>query len=108
MSEIRKFNKENDNAVYHICGKTLEANIKEFQKVKKEFDEIIDFQQHTYSHVLLKTVVMEAEKGIEVYKGGSLTQIEEEVRITNQLLKKHLGVDCIASLFFQLPFFSLT
>jgi len=79
---------------FFICGKTLEGNMKEFQEIKKNYP-FIDLQQHTYSHTLLKTVVMETEKGIEVYKGGTLAQIEEEVRKTNELLKKYLDVDCI-------------
>lgn len=84
----------NAPCTFFVCGKTLEGNIEEFQEVKKNYS-LIDFQQHTYSHILLKTVVMETEKGTEVYKGGTLEQVEEEVRRTNELLKKYLDIDCI-------------
>jgi len=80
---------------FFICGKTLENNVREFQKVRDKYGDLIDFQQHTYSHVLLKTDVQCHEDGrITIIKGGSLEQIEEEVSKTNELLKKFLGVNC--------------
>lgn len=79
---------------FFVCGKTLENNIADFQRVRDRYP-LIDFQQHTYSHVLLKTVVMERENNIELYRGGTLEQIREEVEKTSNLLKKHLNVDCI-------------
>lgn len=78
-----------------ICGKTLENNIEEFQRVKEGFGDIFDFQQHTYSHVLLKTVVQENEKGIAIFRGGTLDEIRKEVEKTNELLKKYLDVNCV-------------
>jgi len=76
-----------------LVGKTLEKNINGCQDLTK--NELIDFQQHTYSHMLLKTVVIETEGKIKLLKGGSLSEIEEEVRKTNELLNKYLNVECI-------------
>ncbi|GAH57490.1 unnamed protein product, partial [marine sediment metagenome] len=76
-----------------VVGETLEKNISEFQRIVQ--DKQIDIQQHTYSHLLLKTVVMESKDKVEIFKGGTLEQIREEVGKTNELLKKYLGVKCI-------------
>lgn len=76
-----------------LVGKTLEKNINSCQDLTK--DELIDFQQHTYSHVLLKTVVQERQGKIDLIKGGSLSQIEEEIKKANGLVKKYLNIECI-------------
>ncbi len=76
-----------------LVGKTLEKNINNCQDLTK--NELIDFQQHTYSHMLLKTVVMERQGTIELFKGANLSQIEEEIKKTNGLTKKYLDVECI-------------
>jgi len=76
-----------------LVGKTLEKNIDYCQDLSE--NKLFDFQQHTYSHVLLKTVVMEIEGKVEVIKGGSLPQIEEETKKTKELLKKYLNIECI-------------
>lgn len=76
-----------------VVGETLEKNISEFQRIAQ--DKQIDIQQHTYSHLLLKTVVMESKNKVEIFKGGTLEQIREEVGKTNELLKKYLGVKCM-------------
>lgn len=78
-----------------LVGKTLENNVWEFQAIKDKYRKLIDFQQHTYSHILFKTVVQENEEGIEVFKGAPLSQIKKEVEKTNNLLKKYLDVNCI-------------
>ncbi len=61
-----------------------------------------DFQQHTYSHVLLKTVVVK-DKNNSAYsrrphekyvEGGSLKVIRKEVKMANNSLKKYLDVTC--------------
>jgi len=71
----------------------LEKNISDCQDLAK--NELFDFEQHTYSHILLKTVVMETEGKVKVIKGSSLSQIEEEVKKINELLKKYLNIECI-------------
>jgi peptidoglycan/xylan/chitin deacetylase (PgdA/CDA1 family) len=77
-----------------ITGRVLENNVRLFQKVKK--NNIFDFQQHTYSHLPLKTTPYINRYGeMRVAEGGSLRRIQEEVRRTNQLFKEILAVDCI-------------
>jgi len=92
---------------FFVCGKTLEANAEEFRKVRRGYP-FIDIQQHTYSHILLKSLVQKLdspwadgdtgkvflEKGTTVYKGESLQRIAEEVSKTSALLKDILGVEC--------------
>jgi len=78
-----------------ICGRTLENNVDAFKKIKAEYGDLFDLQQHTYSHVLLKTVFQENEHGKTMFRGGTLEQIREEVRKPTKLLKEHLDVDCI-------------
>lgn len=80
---------------FFICGKTLEGNLDAFKKVYAEYSDLIDFQQHTYSHVLLKTVFQENEDGVSLFKAGTLEKIREEVAKASALLKGAVGVDCI-------------
>jgi len=85
----------NAPCTFFVCGRTLENNIEAMQDVKAEYGELIDFQQHTYSHVLLKTVFRENEGGKTIFRGGTLEQIKDEVGKATALLKEHLEVDCI-------------
>ena len=79
---------------FFIVGKVVENNADELASLGERCD-LFDYQQHTYSHVLLKTVHMDDGNGLTLVRGGSLEQIEEEVSKTNRLLKERLGVDCI-------------
>ena len=92
---------------FFICGKTLENNQKEFIEVREQFSDLIDFQQHTYSHIRLKeiryhrdTPLLDPEgkevypEGETVFEAGNPQQIKEEVKKTNKLLKEILGVTC--------------
>ena len=91
-----KLHKElNAPCTFFICGRTLENNLEEFKQVKAEYGDLIDFQQHTYSHVLLKTVFQENEHGKTLFRSGTLEQIREQVKRPIELLKEHLNVDCI-------------
>jgi len=81
---------------FFVCGRTLENNKDVFQKVRDDYGDLIDFQQHTYSHILLKTKVYKDQNGgITIDKGATLSRIHEEVQKTNECLKKYLGVDCL-------------
>ena len=40
-----------------LVSKTLKKNVKNCQDLAK--DELFNFEQHTYSHILLKTIVVE-------------------------------------------------
>ncbi|PIU64989.1 MAG: hypothetical protein COS84_07560 [Armatimonadetes bacterium CG07_land_8_20_14_0_80_40_9] len=75
-----------------IVGRVLEENIDAFQKINK--NKLFEIQQHTYSHLRLKTVVQENKDGIQVFPGGTLDEIKQEVNKTSELMKKHLDVDC--------------
>ncbi len=74
-------------------GQTIESNMEGFQEIRK--NSLFDIQQHTYSHVLFKTILRKTENGVEYVRGGSLEQIYEEVEKTNRILKGYLDVDCI-------------
>lgn len=71
-------------------GKTLKSNINCCQNLAG--NKLFDFQQHTYSHALLKTVVMVKNTIVKVYPGASLSQLRNEVKKTARLLKKYLGI----------------
>src|SRR3990172_975195 len=77
-----------------VCGRTLENNRKYFKTVKTH--PLFDIQQHTYSHVLLKTVCMENLDGkITVFESGSLEEIEREVIKTRNLIEEYFEKPCI-------------
>ncbi len=80
-------------ATLFVVGRTLEANQDAFRAVAGH--PLFDLQQHTYSHVLLKTVCMEHDDKVELHRGGTLEQIREEVRRASRLLREALGVECI-------------
>ena len=76
-----------------LVGKVIENNARDLEKLAA--NPMFDFQQHTYSHCLLKTVCMERDGKITVYKGVSLQEIEDEVGRTSELLKKYFGRECL-------------
>lgn len=80
-------------STFFIVGKVAENCWEELAELRDRCD-LFDYQQHTYSHVLLKTVCMDDGKDITLVKAGSLEEIEEEVSRTNRILKERLGVDC--------------
>ncbi|WP_308636351.1 polysaccharide deacetylase family protein [Paenibacillus silvisoli] len=75
-----------------VVGKTLERNAEQCRKAAEEG--WLEFHQHTYSHVLLKTVVQENEAGIQVFPGASYEQAKEEILRGQQALKDLLGISC--------------
>ena len=80
-------------ATLFIVGQTLEANVEALRPLVDH--PLFDLQQHTYSHLLLKTVVMDSGTGVELMEGGSLAQIAQEVTKTQRLFRELLGVECI-------------
>ena len=76
-----------------VLGQVLEQNVKHFQKLVN--DDIFDIQQHTYSHILLKTVLVEENNSVTVVPGGSLEEITKDIRKASSLFKKYLNDDCI-------------
>ena len=86
-------------ATIFLVGKTLAAGAK-YLKPLLNYPDLFDFQQHTYSHVLLKTIVVD-DKEKSAYarreryvEGGSLQVIRTEVKDANKALKKYLDVTC--------------
>jgi len=54
----------------------------------------IEIAQHTWSHIPLKTVVMEDASGVEVVRGAEPAQIEDEVQRTCKAIESICGVTC--------------
>lgn len=86
-------------ATIFLVGKTLAAGAK-YLKPLLNYPDLFDFQQHTYSHVLLKTIVVDDKENSayarrERYvEGASLQVIRKEVKDANKALKKYLDVTC--------------
>ena len=78
---------------FFLLGRVVENNWRELKDLRKR-SPFFDYEQHTYSHVLLKTVCMDDGKHIRLVRGGSPDQIEDEVAKTNRLLEEKLGVEC--------------
>ena len=80
-------------ATLFLCGRTAERNMEALRPLVGH--PLVDLQQHTYNHVLLKTVCIEdPQEGIRFFRAGTLEQIREEVRRTNALMRDALGVEC--------------
>ena len=61
MSAIMKTHTELEApATIFVVGKTLVSGAR-YLKPLLDFPDLFDFQQHTYSHVLLKSVIVESE-----------------------------------------------
>jgi len=57
-------------------------------------DPLFDMQQHTYSHLLLKTVCLDDGEKITLVRGGTLDQVDDELGRANAIIKERLGVEC--------------
>lgn len=92
---------------FFICGKTLEDNPEEFLKIRENYSDLIDFQQRTYSNIRFKEIRYFRKKplltpqgevifqeGETILPGEEPHRIVEEVRKTNLLMGKILGVKC--------------
>jgi hypothetical protein len=80
-------------ATLFLCGRTVERNLEALRPLASH--PLFDFQQHTYHHVLLKTVCIEdPQEGLRYFRGGTLDQIRREVAATSALLRDAFGVDC--------------
>ena len=80
-------------ATFFLCGRTIEVNREELRPFAAH--PLFDLQQHTYNHVLLKSVCIEDPvDGLRFFKGGTLEQIRDEVRRTSALLREEYGVEC--------------
>jgi peptidoglycan/xylan/chitin deacetylase (PgdA/CDA1 family) len=79
-------------ATLFIRGQNLERNPAAFEGVAA--NPLLELQQHTYSHMLLKTVCQRNDEGVTIFRGGSLDEIQADVARASALLKEHLGVAC--------------
>ena len=80
-------------ATFFLCGRTIEVNREELRPFAGH--PLFDLQQHTYNHVLLKSVCIEdPDEGVRFFKGGTLDQIRDEVRRTTELLNAEYGIEC--------------
>jgi len=75
-----------------LVGRVVEQRADEFAPLLG--DPLFDLQQHTYSHVLLKTVCLDDGEKVTLVRGGTLEQIDDEIGRTNALLKARLGIEC--------------
>lgn len=78
---------------FFVTGQVVEENLSDLLKVSHS--DLFDLQQHTYSHIPLKTVIQENQEGKSFYMGASLEEIYHEVENTSRLLKEYLGAECV-------------
>lgn len=74
-----------------VTGKTFKKNIKRFKDLLNE--KLIDVQQHTYSHKLFKTVVIDDGKSQQIFKASPLWRIRYDVNKAQRIFKKN-GINC--------------
>ena len=80
-------------ATFFILGRCIEASKDALLLLKKE--PLFELQQHTYSHIGIKTLWQVKPDGTSRFEPGApLDAIEDEIKKTNRLLKDSLGVDC--------------
>lgn len=80
-------------ATFFLCGRTVEKNVNALRGLASH--PLFSFQQHTYTHVLLKSICIEdPQEGMRFFRGGTLDQIRDEVRRTTDLLQAAFGVTC--------------
>jgi peptidoglycan/xylan/chitin deacetylase (PgdA/CDA1 family) len=84
----------------YLTGKTVESvgeGIRPFRE-----DPLLSIGQHTYSHMLLKSVYMTPGDGKPVHgegltffnRGGEPDQIREQVATTQELIRERVGIEC--------------
>ena len=84
----------------YLTGQTIEARTDNIKRVAD--DPLLTIAQHTYNHVLLKSIYMTPGDGKPIHgdeqtafvAGGTLEQIREEIESTQQMLKERIGVEC--------------
>ncbi len=84
----------------YLTGTTVEKYGDEIRKIVD--DPLLTVAQHTYSHMLLKSVYMTPRDGKPVHgsypnffvKGGAHIEIREEITRTQKLIRDLLGVEC--------------
>ena len=72
-----------------IVGRTLRLNAADF--VSLVGHPLFDLQQHTETHMLLKTVYQENEDGVTVFRGGSIEEVRADVATAQRSFEEILG-----------------
>ena len=89
--------KEEVPATFFIVGRTLELGHLILRKLT-EYRDLFDIQQHTYSHLPLKSIRPKTDAAAVTndfgVNGGKVSEIAKEVRKTNVLISKYLDSDC--------------
>jgi len=79
-------------ATLFACGRTAENNTQAFLSASRAAP--LDLQQHTYDHVLLKTLCQVNHQGTTVIRGGSIEQIAESIGRANRVMYERFGIVC--------------
>jgi peptidoglycan/xylan/chitin deacetylase (PgdA/CDA1 family) len=82
------------NGTLFICGRTL---VHSMDAVKQaDATGLFDIQQHTYSHVPFREIVYQPEPGVTAtIPETPPAALREELRFSSQLIRDHLGHDCL-------------
>ena len=86
----------------YLTGRTAEACTDTILEVMEGEADLLTVGQHTYNHVLFKSVFMTPGDGKPVHdgfpnffkEGGTPEQLRQEVASTQQLLRDRLGLEC--------------
>ena len=73
---------------FFVVGRTLRLNPNDFGSLVGH--PLFDLQQHTDTHVLLKTVYQENAAGVTVFRGGSLEEVREDVTAAQRTFEELL------------------
>jgi peptidoglycan/xylan/chitin deacetylase (PgdA/CDA1 family) len=94
VEKAKKLHKEmNVPCTMFITGQVLEREINNFKPLLND-PELFDLQNHTYSHIRLKTVLEEGPTNW-IAPGATLDTIYNDVKKANEVFKNLLGIDCI-------------
>src|SRR5690348_3104611 len=72
-----------------VVGRTLRDSPDEFRAL--DGHPLIDLQQHTETHLRLKTVYQENEDGVSVFLGGSPEEVRADVAACQRTFDEILG-----------------
>jgi peptidoglycan/xylan/chitin deacetylase (PgdA/CDA1 family) len=79
---------------FFVCGRTLLHALDAFEPLAAS--PLFDIQQHTYSHVPFREIVYQPEPGVTAtIPETPPAALREELRFSSQLIRDHLGHDCL-------------
>lgn len=79
---------------FFLLGRVVEENAEELKRFVDH--PLFDLQQHTYSHTLLKSVIIEYEDGRqELVRGGTMEQIREDISRGSEVMREKLSIEPI-------------